>query len=449
MSGGELVVIGSRRKVPASRFDPSRKLHSHLGEFLYIDGEWWYDAVTPNTIKMSSLDAKESDGTNMEDDRSIYEKMMQYPLSIVSIRMCAFVSEVRQVRLQTGKPDLDPEYLKFIYREYSHPEQVRSWSAIDIENCQAMLSRLGFSVRSPMELNHLLPPKALRKSGEPVERANVLVWPQCGQELGIDMDALLETLNGTKMDCVKWSRRAAPESHGLQNKIARHNACFTDLQETVFDPDPGDVSNTAVRHKHPKNATIKFTNFKFQGELAAFRLRFARILGPFGYKVHRQFAELNKYYDASCGIGWHGDVERGHGDRAGSVNCLKVGRAIPLCFGWYRNSRPVPGPSDLPVSGHFPMATKKGKGWQSTTAVRSLLLGHGDLYMMSRKAVGHDWKKKDYALRHSAGHWSYTKIDKAWYATVPTEGPAYSLTFSDTVENDSETPELQFSTPYR
>ena len=31
-------------------------------------------------------------------------------------------------------------------------------------------------------------------------------------------------------------------------------------------------------------------------------------------------------------------------------------------------------------------------------------LGHGDIYLMSEKSVGNDWKKKNiYTLRHAAG----------------------------------------------
>ena len=40
-------------------------------------------------------------------------------------------------------------------------------------------------------------------------------------------------------------------------------------------------------------------------------------------------------------------------------------------------------------------------------------LNHGDMYIMSEKAVGTDWKKKNiYTLRHSAGldNTKFTKI---------------------------------------
>ena len=41
----------------------------------------------------------------------------------------------------------------------------------------------------------------------------------------------------------------------------------------------------------------------------------------------------------------------------------------------------------------------------------TLNLNHGDIYVMSEKAVGQDWKKMNsYTLRHSAGADKYTKL---------------------------------------
>lgn len=38
-------------------------------------------------------------------------------------------------------------------------------------------------------------------------------------------------------------------------------------------------------------------------------------------------------------------------------------------------------------------------------------LNHGDIYIMSEKATGFDWKKKNiYTLRHAAGSKKYTTI---------------------------------------
>ena len=38
------------------------------------------------------------------------------------------------------------------------------------------------------------------------------------------------------------------------------------------------------------------------------------------------------------------------------------------------------------------------------------MINDGDLYVMSEKAVGHDWKKRNtYTLRHAAGAESFAK----------------------------------------
>jgi hypothetical protein len=145
-------------------------------------------------------------------------------------------------------------------------------------------------------------------------------------------------------------------------------------------------------------------------------------------------------------------VERGHGADPGSVNCLKVGRPIPLGFAWYWKTKPVSKADPLPSSGSasFPLVTRKKNKWTKTCFAAAVTLGHGDFYMMSQKAIGKDWKSHDYALRHFAGHRKYTGLPESYYESVEPSpfASAYSLTFSDVVENDSETPELQFSTEY-
>jgi hypothetical protein len=358
----------------------------------------------------------------------------------------AFLNELRAVSAETGFL-LDEDHARATYYRYDHAASSRTWSAAEIRSCTLMLKELGFHPHAPVELNTLLPTDLMAPS---IESANVLVWPMCGQEIGIDMDRLLHTLNKTTFDTIKWSRRATATG-GKQNKIARHNACYTDLHEPLkLTPDVGDVTADFVRHKHPKNPLIKFTNFSFKGELAKFRRRFANILGPFGYKFKGQFAELNKYYNGQCGIGWHGDKERGS---PGSVNCLKVGRRIPLCFSWFHKSKPVyrNDPMPQPLYQKFTRtATNKTKS-EGLAAV--LTLGHGDVYMMSGKSIGHDWTKSShYTLRHSAGNSKkYTGLQNPYFSagvfSAKNKDPAYSLTFSDVVENDSETPELQFTTP--
>ena len=96
---------------------------------------------------------------------------------------------------------------------------------------------------------------------------------------------------------------------------------------------------------------------------------------------------------------------------------------------------------------------KKGK-WSTRTIAAVFSLGHGDYYQMSGKAIGKDWKSRDWALRHCAGHSNYTGLPQVYYDAVETHfnyngwPVAYSLTGSDRVENDSETPELQSATRF-
>ena len=91
--------------------------------------------------------------------------------------------------------------------------------------------------------------------------------------------------------------------------------------------------------------------------------------------------EGNYYYDVSkCGIGFHGDGERKR------VVGLRLGASIPLHYQWFHKSRPV--------------------GERSI-----IMLNHGDLYVMSEKAVGTDWLLKNtLTLRHAAGSKKYTTI---------------------------------------
>ena len=93
-----------------------------------------------------------------------------------------------------------------------------------------------------------------------------------------------------------------------------------------------------------------------------------------GNKATALKAEGNYYFNAQkCGIGFHGDLERRR------VIGLRLGATMLLHYQWhYRGER---------VGNRI-----------------VLTLNHGDLYVMSEKAVGTDWHKKIiYTLRHAAG----------------------------------------------
>ncbi len=379
-----------------------------------------------------------------------------------------FVSEVDAVLYETGKPSKSPAELTAIYHKYDHAPwaPVREWSSTDNRLLASMLTELGFEGIEVVELNQMLPEGATMRNGSDVEEANVLTTRQFGQQLGIDMDLLYDQLEAKPMDKLKWSRRAnkfdkdGNETNGKQNKLARHNCCITDAKEE------GVAIENGVVAPHPKNPDIGFTFYSYEAflELKKFRWRCAAVFGPFGYKIYGQYHELNKYYDKLRGIGRHGDIERGPEDSCsrGMVNCLKVGFHIPMLFSWYKDAKPAGRSEALDVvdvsKASFvvvPMQ-KKTKGvvkWSTSTVAAVFTLGHGDYYQMSAKAIGKDWNKRDWALRHCAGHKKYTGLPKSYYIAVEarygTVKPvAYSLTGSDRVENDSETPELQSATRF-
>ena len=139
------------------------------------------------------------------------------------------------------------------------------------------------------------------------------------------------------------------------NKKARHNLCFADEPQ---------VANIAAG----KGTVVAFRDVPLTS-----RLRDA-LPAAFGPKANRLVAEGNYYYDPTvCGVGFHGDSERR------IVIAARLGATLPLHYHWFYDSKPI--------GQRVP-----------------LILHHGDLYVMSDKAVGTDWKKKkEVTLRHAAG----------------------------------------------
>jgi hypothetical protein len=184
------------------------------------------------------------------------------------------------------------------------------------------------------------------------------------------------------------ARRSAAEWSGMYwlwmrgrvvNKVARWNNCFGD---TAQEPD----------YEAGKGTVIAFS--------AVPRLRALREALPrwFGAKAKRLVAETNDYMDnRKCGIGYHGDSERR------IVVCARFGATMPLVFQWFRDGQPVGAPLRLD-------------------------LADGDVYAMSQKATGFDWKRRSIlTLRHAAGARKYIDLPKqtsapagaAWAAAAP------------------------------
>jgi len=101
-------------------------------------------------------------------------------------------------------------------------------------------------------------------------------------------------------------------------------------------------------------------------------------------KVEINVVEGNRYYNLkNTGIGFHGDTERV------VVICISIGcDNYPMRWQWFKDGMPI------------------GKSIDVT-------LNCGDVYIMSEKAVGADWKlKSKYTLRHSAGADKYRSLSK-------------------------------------
>jgi len=146
------------------------------------------------------------------------------------------------------------------------------------------------------------------------------------------------------------------------NKHARWNLCFDD-------------NSRAPDYQNKMGRIVSFDEVPIT---KAIMDRFVEFFGP---KSAGLKGEGNYYYDVKqCGIGFHGDSERR------KVVAIRLGASIPMHYQWFYKTEPVGDRMIFPVDG-------------------------GDIYVMSEKAVGTDWHKKNsYTLRHATGSAEYTTI---------------------------------------
>lgn len=139
------------------------------------------------------------------------------------------------------------------------------------------------------------------------------------------------------------------------NKKLRHNLCFSDFSQ---EPDYEKGMGTVYNFKDvPLLNTVREALYKIAGD-----------------KAYNLQAEGNYYYNIEkCGIGEHGDTERK------IVIGIRVGAKFPLHFRWFHKGKPI-------------------------SPRIKFILENGDIYFMSDKTVGYDWKKSSIlTLRHGAG----------------------------------------------
>ena len=214
--------------------------------------------------------------------------------------------------------------------------------------------------------------EAIPLLGEEQPSAWILIAPNV-------LPAILKAVNSNLDDLACELSQMPLDEHAvmrgqLKRKRARHNNCIADVgRDADFDARPA------------KGTIVSFSTLPLVSHMR-------NVIGDmFGDKALQLFAETNKYYDlATCGIGLHGDGERrlvvgmrchtGNQDSDRELN-------TPIQFQWFKHHAPV--------------------------GERMFFdLKPGDLYAMSEKAVGTDWKRSTIAtLRHATGSSIYVKTN--------------------------------------
>lgn len=159
---------------------------------------------------------------------------------------------------------------------------------------------------------------------------------------------------------LEWDTKAFMYGR-VVNKHARHNLCYSEqAQEPNYEEGRGRIISFE---------SVPITK-KIREKLPGFL--------PGSENLQ---CEGNHYFSTQTGgIGFHGDFERK------KVVAIKLGDVKPLHFQWFYKNEAV-----------------------GTRAI--INLDHGDVYVMSEKSVGTDWKKKNiYTLRHATGADKYTTV---------------------------------------
>lgn len=178
-------------------------------------------------------------------------------------------------------------------------------------------------------------------------------------KVGFDADYIFQEQANLEVDTKAFMYGRVVE------KSARYNLCFDEKEQ---EPD----------YENKKGRIVAYNDVPLT--------RYIRHMLPtyLGEKARNLAGEGNYYFDAkTCGIGWHGDSERK------KVVAMRLGVSIPLAYQWYY------------------------RGKRIGDTIRFDDVEHGDLYVMSEKASGWDWKRKlKPTLRHAAGSKKYLQFKK-------------------------------------
>jgi hypothetical protein len=162
----------------------------------------------------------------------------------------------------------------------------------------------------------------------------------------------------------------------ILNKHARTNICYVDglSQEPNYIEGKGTIID--LKTKTTLHNTIDTLYKDILDSIKTFSNKI---------QFEINVVEGNRYYNLKkTGIGFHGDTERT------IVICLSIGGGgnYPMRFQWFKNGKPIGKSIDIQ-------------------------LNDGDLYIMSEKTVGCDWKlRSKFTIRHAAGANKYISLDR-------------------------------------
>tara|TARA_Y100000741_G_C18215545_1_gene543587 strand:+ start:357 stop:1151 length:795 start_codon:yes stop_codon:yes gene_type:complete len=234
---------------------------------------------------------------------------------------------------------------------------------IGMEQVGKEISKTGFSIEMLDNVRILFEERGVKcimydlneemkniKDYEKIEKARVLVIKE-GVDMFVNSKELFKILLKLEWDKKYWDIRR----EDVFNKIARYNLIFSNKNQ-----EPDYI-----------NKKGRIYNIEELEELNKLKREIEDMLGEDFKNLE---CEGNYYYDLNkCGIGYHGDEERK------KVLGIRLGGNNDLHFRWYKNRKRVNNRISIPLE-------------------------NGDIYIMSSKASGNDWRDKNiYTLRHATG----------------------------------------------
>lgn len=172
----------------------------------------------------------------------------------------------------------------------------------------------------------------------------------------------------------------------LLEKKGGHKELFSNLNKLDWDKKYYDTRRSKVLNKHARYNLVfgdhaqepKYDNKKGRiysyDDLPLLKKWHLRLSDVLGDEADNMAVEGNNYYDVKkTGIGFHGDSERK------KVIAASLGEWRELHYQWYYKSKPIGNKIEFKLYG-------------------------GDMYIMSEKTTGFDWKRRIIpTLRHAAG----------------------------------------------